>query len=469
MQNNIYQRNLVLPAIKIVLDIITIELAIIFSYWLRFSDFFTQIIPLTKGVPGIYSYIHFSVFLTIIFLLLFSIFQTYRTRIFNSFSQDIPVVFKVCFLGILFGMSGAFLYRDFSYSRLVFLLIFINTNIFLVSERFFFHQFKKIFIKKGYDIIPICLIGTTRLLPEVFTQLQLTRGRHFIVESYIADENIDGIEIPRLGGLNKLSDNITNSKSSALVLAFDQYEYHYTLDIIKLVEGKNIEIFFVPDILGLLTSNYNTIESEGLLLLQLKAVKLSGWQGFIKRMFDIIISLTGIIFLSPLFLVLALFVKISSKGPIFYFQSRIGMDGKEFDMIKFRSMVVDAEAKTGPVWAKKGDPRVTPIGSFLRRTSLDELPQLINVLRGDMSLVGPRPERPHFVKDFQSYIPKYAERHRVRSGVTGWAQVNGLRGQSPIEDRTKYDVYYIENWSLWFDLKIIILTFMEIIRGENAY
>ena len=144
MQKNIYQRNLVLPAIKIAFDIITIELAIIFSYWLRFSDFFTQIIPLTKGVPGINSYIHFSFFLTLIYLLLFGIFQTYRTRMFNSLSQDIPVVFKVCFIGILFGMSGAFLYRDFSYSRLVFLFIFINTNIFLIGERVFFHQFKKL-------------------------------------------------------------------------------------------------------------------------------------------------------------------------------------------------------------------------------------------------------------------------------------------------------------------------------------
>jgi len=138
-------------------------------------------------------------------------------------------------------------------------------------------------------------------------------------------------------------------------------------------------------------------------------------------------------------------------------------------MLKFRSMVVDAEKESGPVWAAANDPRTTMIGRFLRRTSLDELPQLINVIRGEMSLVGPRPERKVFVEQFRQLIPQYAERHRVRSGVTGWAQVNGLRGQSPIEDRTRYDVYYIENWSLWFDIKIILLTFLAIIRGENAY
>ena len=145
------------------------------------------------------------------------------------------------------------------------------------------------------------------------------------------------------------------------------------------------------------------------------------------------------------------------------------MDGRIFKIIKFRSMIKDAELKTGPVWAKKDDLRVTPFGSFLRRTSIDELPQLFNVIRGDMSLVGPRPERPEFVKEFESFIPKYQERHRFRSGITGWAQANGLRGQSSIEERTKYDVYYIENWSLAFDLKILILTTIAIFKGENAY
>ena len=145
------------------------------------------------------------------------------------------------------------------------------------------------------------------------------------------------------------------------------------------------------------------------------------------------------------------------------------MDGKTFDMLKFRSMVTDAEKNSGPVWASQDDPRVTVVGKFLRRTSLDELPQLINVIKGDMSLVGPRPERPHFVQEFKSVVPKYQERHRFRSGMTGWAQVNGLRGQSSIEDRTRYDIYYIENWSLMLDLKILILTIVAIFRGDNAY
>jgi len=469
MSQNLFKRNLVVPSIKIIFDIIAIESAVVFAYWLRFYSEIKYIFPVNKGVPDINGYIYFSIFLVIIFLILFSVFQAYRTRRFSTFSQDIPIIFKVCVLGILFAMSGAFLYREFSYSRLVFLLIFFNTTIILITERLLFHQIKKILIQKGFEVIHARLIGSPKLIPKVLQQLSLSKEKRFKIEGYFCTEEVDETSISYMGGIHRVSPEMEKKQFSALIVAFDQMEHHHTLDVIKQVEGKNIEIFFVPDILGLLTSNFDTIESEGLLLLQLKTVKLSGWQGFLKRIFDITISLLSLICLSPLLFLLALLVKLTSEGPILYLQSRIGMDGQDFNMIKFRSMVVDAEAESGPVWAKKGDSRVTSIGSVLRRTSLDELPQLINVLKGEMSLVGPRPERPHFVKDFQTYIPQYAERHRVRSGVTGWAQVNGLRGQSPIEERTKYDIYYIENWSLWFDLKIIILTFLEIIRGDNAY
>jgi len=469
MQSNVYQRNLVLPTIKLIFDIIAIEAAVIFSYWLRFFSSFTKIIPLNKGIPSITNYFYFSIFLVLVFLVLFSVFHSYRTRIFTTFSQDIPIILKVCFIGILFGMSGAFLFRGFSYSRVVFILIFLNTNIFLILERFIFHHLKKFFIKKGFDVIPVCLIGSVLSIPKVIEQLKSTKDRHFEIKGYVADKIIDGIEIPHLCGLNKLSENINNIKDSALVLAFDQYEYHHIMNVIKLVEGKNIEIFFVPDILDLLTSNFNTIESEGLLLLQLKAVKLSGWQGFIKRIFDVTFSLSGLVLLSPFLILIGIMIKFTSKGFVFYKQERIGMNGKRFEIIKFRSMVTDAEVKSGPVWAKENDFRITPIGGFLRRASLDELPQLMNVIKGDMSLVGPRPERPQFVREFESFIPKYQERHRFRSGITGWAQINGLRGQSSIEERTKYDVFYIENWSLGFDLKILILTLIAILKGENAY
>ena len=266
-----------------------------------------------------------------------------------------------------------------------------------------------------------------------------------------------------------MPEHLVKGRVDGLMLAFDQSDAGTISRILDFTEGKNIDLFYYPEVFDLIKSNIQFVDVRGLFLLKLKSSPLSGWQGFIKRVFDVTLSIIGIMFLSPVLLLAAILVKLTSRGPVLYKQERIGMDGKTFNILKFRSMISDAEAKSGPVWAKRDDPRVTAIGRFLRRTSFDELPQLINVIRGDMSLVGPRPERPHFVQEFKSVIPKYQERHRFRSGITGWAQVNGLRGQSSIEERTKYDVYYIENWSLAFDLKILILTLVAIFKGENAY
>ncbi|HNW39899.1 MAG TPA: exopolysaccharide biosynthesis polyprenyl glycosylphosphotransferase, partial [Candidatus Omnitrophota bacterium] len=177
----------------------------------------------------------------------------------------------------------------------------------------------------------------------------------------------------------------------------------------------------------------------------------------------------GLIILSPFLGLIALGIKLTSKGPVFYSQERVGMDGKKFTLYKFRSMVDGAELNSGAVFAKRDDPRITVLGKLLRRISLDELPQLFNVLRGDLSLVGPRPERPEFVVEFYKSIPRYMLRHKIRMGMTGWAQVNGLRGDSCIQTRVKYDLYYIEHWSFWFDLKILFLTFFSLFRGEGAY
>jgi exopolysaccharide biosynthesis polyprenyl glycosylphosphotransferase len=188
-----------------------------------------------------------------------------------------------------------------------------------------------------------------------------------------------------------------------------------------------------------------------------------------KRAFDLVVSGIVLILFSPLMALIAMLVKFGSKGPLFYSQERIGLDGRSFNIHKFRTMRPDAESQSGPVWAKKGDDRTTAVGRFLRKFSLDELPQLFNVLRGDMSVVGPRPERPHFVGQFRQSVPHYLERHRVRSGITGWAQVNGLRGDTSIDQRTRYDVYYVENWSLGFDLKILIMTVKEVLFGVHAY
>lgn len=469
MYNKIYQKNLLIPIIKICFDTLAIQSAFIFSFYLRFFSPLTGIFPVTKGFPPFSSYFLAGFVLLIIYLTLFSIFHSYRSRYFSSFNQDIPVVIKTAFIGIVFSMSAAFLYRDFSFSRLTFLLVFINTIVFLLIGRFLFHRIKRFFMQLGYGVINFVVVGSYPQLNRFFFQFNRVGSNHIIIRGYFCEKKITGCLYPYLGNWDNLSKTLEDIQYDGLLLSFDAMEHGKIMEVMRLVEGKNIELFYIPDLLDLLMTATNTIEIGGLPILQLKSVAFSGWQGFLKRTFDLFFSLLGLIFFSPAILIFSVMIKATSPGPIFHRQRRVGLDGKEFTMLKFRSMKVDAEKETGPVWTTKNDPRTTKIGRLLRRLSLDEFPQLINVLKGEMSIVGPRPERKIFVEQFEKQIPQYAERHRVRSGMTGWAQVNGLRGQSSITDRTRFDVYYIENWSLWFDLKVILMTFAAIIHGEHAY
>ncbi|MBN2366619.1 MAG: undecaprenyl-phosphate glucose phosphotransferase [Calditrichaeota bacterium] len=470
MKFGIFKRNLFIPFLKILIDALALESAFIFSYIMRFESPFRELVPVTKGFPPFSVYFFTSVFLTIIYIFIFSLNRSYRSRYFTSFTEDIPVVLRVCFMGILVAMSSAFLYRGFSYSRLTFIFMFVNTNIFVLIGRYIFHYVKrKHLIPKGYSVQKLFLVGSPGLLPGFTQQVHRDKNQYFEILGYCSRHDLEDVNLNYLGTIEDLPGLIGEYSPDGLLLVFEADQHQDILKIMEITEGKNVELFFIPHFLYLIGSRTSAIEIAGMPVIRLKAVAFSGWQGFLKRTFDLVISAMVLLILSPFFMVIAVAVKFSSRGPVFYQQKRVGLDGKEFTMLKFRSMVAEAEKQTGPVWAQKKDPRVTVVGRILRRTSLDELPQLINVIKGDMSLVGPRPERKVFVEEFQQYIPKYAERHRVRSGVTGWAQVNGLRGQSPIEERTRYDVYYIENWSLAFDIKIILMTFMAIVRGENAY
>lgn len=468
MKKGIYKRNLLVPFLKIISDSISIVAANLLAYYLRFFSPLTTIFPVTKGIPPFDEYLYFTLFNVIIIIILFSNFRSYRSRFFSTFSEDISVILKVSFLSILFSMSFAFLNRDFSYSRLVFALVFINSIILLLSTRYLFHKIKYYFLNKGYNILRVVLIGSPKILPTIYDRLKENNIYKFDFRGYVANSKIE-LPINYLGSTEEIGTIIDLESYDGIILAYDSAEHFQILNILKSTEGKNTELFYVPDILDLLTSHINVLEINGTPLFQFKSFTLSGWQGFLKRAFDIFVSIFGLCILSPLFLIISILVKMTSKGPVFYLQKRVSIDGTEFTMIKFRSMRVDAESETGPVWATSDDSRTTILGKILRRTSLDELPQLWNIIKGDMSIVGPRPERQHFIDQFKEEIPHYLERQRLRSGVTGWAQVNGLRGQSPISERTKYDLYYIENWSLWFDIKIIILTFIAIFKGENAY
>jgi exopolysaccharide biosynthesis polyprenyl glycosylphosphotransferase len=257
----------------------------------------------------------------------------------------------------------------------------------------------------------------------------------------------------------------------AVFLALPKLDSQDILNIATYCDQNGLSFQTVPNLFELMASSVNIADLDGIPLLSFKESPITPVQGTLKRMFDIIIASFSIIILSPLFLLLYLAVRLTSPGPAIYKQVRTGLDGKPFDFYKFRSMRIDAEKLSGPVHAQdKNDPRVTPIGKFLRHSSLDELPQLFNVLKGDMSLVGPRPERPYFVDKFSEEIPNFMARHKIRGGITGWAQVNG-RAELTLrpEEKLRYDLYYIENWTLMLDIKIIIKTFVQVFQRKHVY
>lgn len=278
---------------------------------------------------------------------------------------------------------------------------------------------------------------------------------------------IEGVKVR--GSINKLSNLAERGHVDEIWLALPLRAEIRVKEILHELRHCTSTIRFVPDIFGLRLLNHSVAEVAGLPVINLSESPMHGSSRLIKFFEDKLIATVILILISPILLVIAIGVKISSPGPIFYRQERVSWNSKNFMMLKFRSMPIDAEKSTGAVWAKSGESRATKFGSFLRKTSLDELPQFINVIKGDMSIVGPRPERPLFVNKFKDEIPDYMKKHMVKAGITGWAQVNGWRGDTDLNKRIQYDLYYIENWSLWFDLRIIVLTLFKGFINKNAY
>ncbi len=274
--------------------------------------------------------------------------------------------------------------------------------------------------------------------------------------------------VPVLGSIDDIPELIRAHEIEEVIIGRPELDHQEVLAIISRCERGQVGIKIFPDLFQIIATELSIGDLGGLPLLNVRDVALRGWRLTLKRAVDLLGSAVGLVFLSPALMAVAVAIKLDSPGPVFYAQQRMGLDAKPFWCMKFRSMRIDAE-KDGPGWTVESDPRVTRLGRFIRRFSIDELPQLINVFLGDMSLVGPRPERPVYVEQFRRSIPRYMDRHREKAGMTGWAQVNGLRGDTSIAERTKYDLWYIENWSLWLDLKIILRTFFSALGDRHAY
>jgi len=274
---------------------------------------------------------------------------------------------------------------------------------------------------------------------------------------------------PVLGTTDDIPELVESQKINEVIIAMPEASHQEILKIASKCDRGRVTIKVFPDVFQIMATEVSIGDLGGLPLLTMRDVALRGWRLTVKRVMDVVGSAITLVILSPLMMLLAVLIKLDSEGPVFYTQERMGLDGKRFMMLKLRSMRADAEENTGPVWATATDSRRTRLGTIIRRFSIDELPQFINVILGDMSLVGPRPERPIFVEQFKQSIPRYMDRHREKAGITGWAQINGLRGDTSIIERTKYDLWYIENWSVALDLRIMIRTFIKLFTDHNAY
>ncbi|MCX5800615.1 MAG: undecaprenyl-phosphate glucose phosphotransferase [Candidatus Eisenbacteria bacterium] len=463
------KNELLIPFLQVLTDVVGIEASFLASYWLRFYSPLTAVFPVAKGFPSLHVYLVSSLVVMLVWLLIFRTMRSYGARRNAGAVDETYSVVKGVTLGMLVVMASAFFYRGFSYSRLVFVLIWATSIVILTVSRILLIHHEKRLHRRRRGLLRAAIIGSSKWGDTLFTKVNRRPGLGLHIVGHMGQNASLAEKIPCLGDFRDIAGVVEREGVSILFLALDETEMQQLFLLINECSGLNVKFYLIPNLLEMMTSQLCVEELEGIPVLKIKDVAMSDWNRVFKRVFDVLVSSVALLLMCPLSFVIAVAIVLVSKGGVFYKQTRLGIDGREFELYKFRTMPEGAESDTGPVWTVKGDPRVTGVGRLLRRTSLDELPQVWNILKGDMSLVGPRPERPHFVRQFSTRIPKYLERQRVKSGMTGWAQVNGLRGNVAVEERTQYDLYYVENWSLLLDIKILLMTCMAVLRGENSY
>ncbi len=456
--------------ILFVLDLAIIALSWLLSYYIRF---YGGVLPVDKGIPNPYYYLLILVPIVIIWPFAFRSFGLYRPKRISSHLSEVFDIAKACVFSVLILISLTFFFRQYEFSRLVFLLFAVFNIVFLSIERWTFREVLRFLRKKGYNLRYALIVGTGEPARQLIKRLEKRPEVGIKIAGLIttsreeAGRNIEGLKV--LDHYGNIKEVIKDKKADHVFLALSWQEHAKVVEVLSAIGDEAVDIKVIPDVYEFMSLRGGVEDFDGIPILNLRNSPLYGWNMILKRTADIVFSSLAIVILSPLFILIPVLLKLTSKGPVLYRQERMGIGGDTFEILKFRSMRVDAENETGAVWAKADDPRRTIFGAFLRKTSLDELPQFFNVLKGDMSIVGPRPERPVFIQDFRKHIPRYMLRHKMKAGITGWAQVNGWRGNTDLKKRIEHDLYYIENWSLGFDIKILFLTVWKGLVNRNAY
>lgn len=442
-------------------DAIAVATAWVLSFWLRFTWF--PVDP-TKGVPELADkYLPMLPLVVLAHLLIFYRVQLYRPRRERSLFTETRDIFKAFVVAV-----AAVVMIDYALPatnkisrQFIATYAVIGTACFALF-RGVVRAVLQALRRRGWNRRTAAIVGSGRNAQRLLHALRRNAWTGIDVLYFVDDESAKKRgwlrQLPLRGPLSDIRAIVEREPVDSVFIALASSQSHRADDILAQLETCMADVRLIPDISPVYTMNPNVSQLEGVPILSLRQTPLYGWNALLKRVFDLCVASILLLIAAAPMAAIALLVKLSSRGPVLYRQRRMGMDGREFDMYKFRSMRVDAEAATGAIWASVNDARRTPFGRFLRRTSLDELPQLFNVLAGHMSLVGPRPERPELIEQFKDQIPRYMLRHKMKAGITGYAQVNGLRGNTPLKKRIQYDLHYIRHWSLGFDLRILART-----------
>ena len=441
-------------------DLLFVSVAWWLAYGLRFHS---ALFVATED----YVFRHYVVAWLIILLVwaaVFEAFDFYRPRRLSTHWREILDLIKCSALALLIFLGILFLVREIVLSRIVVILFLTGSLFFLNVSHFSMREGLRFFRRRGYNLRHVIVAGTAEQSERLLKSLNLHRHLgHRVAALYPMDHNARGSDRNDVKVIKNRAELLTlvqSEKVDGIFVTLPLEESSRLREIQQSLVDEPIDLYFVPDMGKLAKLQGNVEEFDGMQIISLRVAGLYGWNSVLKRGMDLTIGTVAFLLFLPTMLIISIVIKLTSYGPVLYRQQRMGLDGRRFEMLKFRTMVDDAESKTGPIWSTDDDPRITHVGRWLRRSSLDELPQLVNVLRGEMSLVGPRPERPPLIEEFRKSIPKYMLRHKVKAGMTGWAQVNGWRGNTSLERRIEHDIEYIENWSLWRDVKILGRTLL---------
>lgn len=459
-----------LNRLHLVLDMLLIVLSYMEAWTLKFrSPFFYG----TESSLSFEDYMMALIFIVPGYVLLYVAFHLYTAKRVMGRRYEIGELLKANVLGVLIFLTVLFMFKHIDFSREMIFIFFVVNCVNGIAMRMVLRLFLRTIRKKGYNQKHILLIGYSRAAEGFIDRIKANPEWGYLIRG-ILDDHIErgtmykGVKV--IGRIDNLSVILPENRLDEIAITLGIEDYQRLEEIVAACEKSGVHTKFIPDYNGIIPTKPYTEDLLGLPVINIRYVPLTNsFNAFVKRFFDIIVSLAAIVIASPIMLTVAILIKGTSKGPLIYKQERVGLHQKKFNMYKFRSMVVQEASEEKKEWTTKNDPRVTGVGKFIRKTSIDELPQLFNILKGDMSIIGPRPERPYFVEKFKEEIPRYMIKHQVRPGLTGWAQVNGYRGDTSIEKRIEYDLYYIENWTLSFDIKIFFMTFITGFINKNAY